>query len=154
MKTESMGDVLGDAASMVLETMFFTLPEGYTERHLPADAPVVHAVLSFSGAWSGTFELKTPVDSARAITQGFIGAMEPAEVSDERVSEVICELANMVCGSTLSQLGDDKIFHLGTPHLVHVAYGTSLERGGTVVRSLDLGGDGLLALALTIEDDA
>jgi CheY-specific phosphatase CheX len=154
-ETERIAEVLGDAANTILETMFFTMAEGYTEPLFAPDTPVLHAALSFSGAWSGTFELKAPFDSARAITQSFVGAMDPEEVPDERVGEVICELANMVCGSTLSQLGDDKIFHLGTPYLVGPEDGASLQRGpgtsDTAVRALDLGSDGLLALSLTIE---
>ena len=66
---------------------------------------------------------------ARTIGSGFLGK-EEAEISDEQTGEVVCELANMFCGSVLSRLEDKTTFHLSHPELVSVPSGTPFNPPG------------------------
>ena len=151
MQTEMISDALGDAAQSVLETMFFVSPEGTAEPAYPQEVPLLGVGLTFSGEWSGTFELQTPITSARTLAEGFVGTLDPSEVEGDKTTEVICELANMVCGSTLTRLAGDKIFDLGSPHLVSLPPlpRVAAPADSTATRALDLG-FGVIAFTLTI----
>jgi hypothetical protein len=74
---------------------------------------------------------------------GFLGR-EEAEVSDGQAGEVVCELANMICGSVLSRLESEETFQITHPELVpqEAAAGLQGEQGW-----FDLG-DGFLATSL------
>jgi CheY-specific phosphatase CheX len=142
-ETEHIAVVLGDAAQNVLETMFFMMAEGDAEASFPPDIELLRTSMTFTGEWSGTFELQTPVACARAIAESFAGADDA-----EEVGEVMCELTNMVCGSTLSQLAGDKIFDLSAPRLEPAA--NIPANAVTASRALNFG-DGIVAFALAIE---
>ena len=131
--------------------MFFVVPEGTADPACPGDVPLLGVGLTFSGEWCGTFELQTPLSSARTLTEGFIGTLDPAEVEDEKTAEVICELANMVCGSTLTRLAGDKVFDLSSPHLMNLPHRlpVAAPKDATATRALDLG-FGVIAFTLTI----
>lgn len=152
MQTEQISEALEEAAQSVLENMFFVMPEGTAEPSDSWDAPLLGARLTFSGEWRGYFELQAPLSSARTLTKGFVGALDESEVEDEKTSEVICELANMVCGSTLTRLAGDKVFDLGSPHMVSLPHTTlaPAPQDSTATSALDLG-FGTIAFTLTIE---
>ena len=154
MQAETIRAAIGSAAETVLETMFFTMPESEAEPVFPLDTKVLRTAMTISGAWSGSFELNASVDSARTIAGNFLGEFDPAEVTDEQVSAVLCELANMICGSTLSHLDGEKIFDLGSPE-------SSLVSGSgenqTVSSALGAAygmnmGDGIITLALAVAE--
>ena len=72
-------------------------------------------------------------------------AVEPGEVEPGQLSQVTCELANMVCGVTLSRMAPDAIFCLNAPQTCPAP----LEADTTeTVRWLD-SGSGLIRLALS-----
>ncbi|HVX67697.1 MAG TPA: chemotaxis protein CheX, partial [Bryobacteraceae bacterium] len=48
----------------------------------------------------------------------FLGAEDESGIQEEQVGEVLCELANMICGSVLSRLAGDLAFDLSHPELV------------------------------------
>jgi len=116
---------LAAAVEEVLETMCFTLLLSSSALSGPEAAvpgagfsnPVT-AVLQFEGSPSGEFRLSVPLTVARGVGSGFLGR-EPGEVSDCQAGEVVCELANMFCGSVLSRLEAETIFHLSHPELAH-----------------------------------
>jgi len=151
-QSEQIAEVLGSAAETVLETMFFTMAEGEAEPAFPPETNLMRTAIAFSGEWSGTFEMQTPFSCARTIAESFVGADELEEMSADKVGEVMGELANMVCGSTLSQLANDKIFDLGAPRqlrsgdpMIPVAVDAV-----TASRGLNLG-EGVVAFAMAIE---
>jgi hypothetical protein len=95
------------------------------------------------------------------MAESFTGAMDPAELPDEKVREVVAELTNMICGSTLSHWASDKIFSLGMPLWIATPE-TSLDqhtnkdprRPEAVFhgrRAFDLGG-GLLAAEIQVHE--
>lgn len=150
MATETLDDALGTSMQAVLETMFFTMPDG--ELNPLGPPPVHHRVgMTFTGACWGNFELRITADSARAIAENFTGATDPVELREEQVREVLAELTNMICGSALSQWASDKIFRLGSPQWIETP---DLATAKTVAefrgsRAFDLGG-GVLAAEIEV----
>ena len=111
---------LRDSVDEVLEKMFFaeTLGEasGPDEAgDLRADTITVE--LTFEGEPSGSMCLRLTADSAREVAADFLG-MEGAETSSDQISEVVRELANMICGSVLSRVESAATFRLGVPRIV------------------------------------
>jgi CheY-specific phosphatase CheX len=144
-RSEFVGDVLSEAAQTVLEKMFFMMADGDAEPVFAPDTELLRTSMSFSGWRSGTFEVQTPMSCARSIAESFVGADD--DMTADGVSEVMCELANMVCGSTLSHLAADRIFDLSAPSSVALP---ASEYTVTAQRGLMLG-DGLVTFAMALE---
>lgn len=138
-----------EAVASVLETMFFTAPMGLAEEEAGGDA--VEARLAFRGSPSGVFTLRVSVSGARLLASGFLGAEEDA-LSQPQTEQVICELANMLCGSFVSQLKSSESFNLSAPELV--ACGTPQEacQGTSAVRQSFELESGILTVALHLEE--
>lgn len=115
MPVSELHQVLFDSAEAVLETMFFTAVIGDTEPGA-SNAPGISARLSFRGNPSGSFGVSAPVETGRKIAASFLGVEEEA-LTEPQIGEVICELANMVCGSVLSRLESKMGFELLHPEL-------------------------------------
>jgi CheY-specific phosphatase CheX len=99
----------------VLEKMFFVRSFGEAEDD--AAEPHLVAQMSFEGDPPGSLELRVTAPAARSIAADFLGADE-SELRDGEVGEVICELANMICGSVLSRVESNTTFRLETPRIV------------------------------------
>ena len=124
-------EALAAAVEEVLETMCFSAVFSSSETAFPEqnDGCVLMAQLRFEGSPSGEFQLAIPMPPARTIGSGFLGK-EEAEISDEQTREVVCELANMFCGSVLSRLEAKTAFRLSHPDLVSVPCGTPFDPPG------------------------
>jgi CheY-specific phosphatase CheX len=111
-----LGQALREAVEEVLERMFFaeTLGEA-RDAHPSADEVAVE--LSFAGEPAGAMHLRLTSSAAGEIAADFLG-MDAAEIADTQVSEVIRELANMICGSFLSRVESAATFHLSVPRMV------------------------------------
>lgn len=143
-----VAESLAAAASDVLETMFFSsVVEEVPVSTAPPEA--VAARLPFSGARSGSFGVRLTEGAAQVIAAGFL-AEEAHEPNREQVAEVVCELANMMCGSVLSRLDRGAHFDLGPPALVDPA---ELAAPEAVCRAFDIG-DGEVAVFLRMDDQA
>ena len=107
---------LRDSVDEVLEKMFFaeTLGEASGPDKV-GDTLTVE--LAFEGEPSGSMCLRLTGDAAREIAADFLGT-EGAEISIGQISEVVRELANMICGSVLSRVESAATFHLGVPRIV------------------------------------
>ena len=138
---------LAAAAADVLETMFFAsvLAEAPVGGTVAANA--IAARLEFSGACSGAFSVRVSGGAAQVIAASFL-AEEADEPTPEQVREVICELANMMCGSVLSRLDRGAHFDLGAPAIVDAAAPAAPESAS---RAFDIG-DGEVAVFLEIEE--
>jgi CheY-specific phosphatase CheX len=108
---------LRESTVEVLETMFFisdmeaaAVPEAAT----PAPQLAVH--MTFAGSPSGWLALRADKATARSIAADFLGDDESG-VTDQQAGEMICELANMICGSVLSRTGCDATYSLSSPRL-------------------------------------
>ncbi len=108
---------LSGAVRDVLETMFFTDVLG-EQGGDASQGPALDARLSFQGGRAGAFRLAIAPAAARTVAGNFLGADDDAEISETAVTDAICELANMVCGSVLSRFNGELAFDLSHPELV------------------------------------
>jgi hypothetical protein len=100
----------------VLATMFFdeALPAPCDHGWIPAAASVRVAA---EGAHCGEFRLNVSHEVWRSIVPAFLG-IEPEEVTEAQSIQVLLELANILCGSILSQLWPDSDLTLRAPEMV------------------------------------
>ena len=147
MEPNEIQSALASAVEEVLETMCFTTVLASSEGAAPpaGGAQAITAELRFQGNPSGGFRVSAPIQLARAVSAGFLGR-EEAEVSDSEAGEVVCELANMICGSVLSRLEDQTIFQIAHPELTPSQPGACFD-GESACRWFDLG-DGRLSASL------
>ncbi len=149
MSESAEAGALSAATRDVLETMFFT--EVFGESAGPGPAPVggLEARLHFEGQRSGDFRIAIAPGPARTIAANFLGAEDEAGVPESQVSDVACELANMICGSVLSRLAADVAFDLSHPEVTPAADEDSGWPDGTA-RTFDLE-NGSLRAAIRFE---
>ncbi len=116
MPIEDLGQVLADSVAEVLEAMFFTSPVGEAEPDALRAGPCLSAALTFRGSPPGRFGVRLPPATGRRIAASFLG-QEEETLEDVQAFEVVCELANMLCGSVLSRLEKDARFDLSPPQI-------------------------------------
>jgi CheY-specific phosphatase CheX len=143
-RNQELSRMLAEATEQVLETMFFTTIEGRLDS-LPETMDTITATLSFQGELMGTFCLDLSSESAWRVAASFL-ATEPDVLPRERVAEAVCELANMICGRTLSQMQSEDTFELLAPHLE--AQPVASTAGPTHIFQLE---DGYLRVSLEIQ---
>jgi chemotaxis protein CheY-P-specific phosphatase CheC len=127
--------VLAEAASEVLETMYFTGVLGPAEEPDADRDGWVCVRLSFSGPHCGSFGVRAPGEAARTLASNFLGVDEE-EISEQQMGEVLCELANIICGATLVRLAGDARFSLTHPEIQPEG---PAQEARTVVLQLDTG---------------
>ncbi len=84
--------------------------------------------------------------SARTIAADFL-ALDAESLAPDQVEDVICELANMICGAALSRLESETSFRLGKPEILP---GGAAPRTVHAARSVDLG-HGTLTVLLELQ---
>jgi CheY-specific phosphatase CheX len=104
-----------DALQEVLGTMFFSDAVPVECRHA-AENDWISARVRFSGVPAGEMRLMLSSNLAAVFAAGFLG-IDESEVTGESSNQVICELANMVCGAILSRLHPDSLVALSAPEL-------------------------------------
>lgn len=112
---QNLEALLSEAVETVLETMFFSAPLGPAEAET-GDA-VLEARLAFHGVSSGTLTVRLSESGARMLASGFLGEDEEM-LTDSQPGQVVCELANMLCGALVSKLESDERFDLDSPELI------------------------------------
>jgi CheY-specific phosphatase CheX len=101
----------------VLETMFFAEAEPVACRHGACIAARVRFTgEQLTGRTGGELMVMLSRDLARSASAGFL-AEEVDQVTEEQVSQVSCELANIICGAILSRLYPHARVALGSPEL-------------------------------------
>lgn len=126
MTETSLRLALAESLDEVLEKMFFVRSLG--EPRDLAGEPSVTAHLTFEGDPPGWLTLRVAATAARSVAADFLGE-EESELSERQIGEVVCELANMICGSVLSRVESNTTFRLATPQLI-----ASGEEGGPAGR--------------------
>ncbi len=141
--------MFAESVASVLETMFFTSPLGLADG-MPDEASI-GARVAFRGAPSGWLHISMTEASARLLAAGFLGEDEDA-LTREQTGLVVCELANMLCGSVVSQLESQEHFDLAAPEL---AADTSVQPQAApdAEQSFELE-NGVLRVALSLETAA
>jgi len=125
MSERNLDQLLSGAVDAVLETMFFSASMGPAEPE--TGAGVLEACLAF----------------------------REDMLTDAQPGRVVCELANMLCGSLVSKLEDQESFALDTPELAPAGSETS---GGsqavpTARQSFELE-NGILTITLHLDEAA
>lgn len=109
---------LRDSVNEVLEKMFFVeTPGEASDTTGDPQANEIVVALTFQGAPSGSFLLRLTGAAAHQFAADFLG-IDEAEVSGIQTSEVVRELANMICGSVLSRVESAATFRLAAPRIV------------------------------------
>jgi len=116
MAVDQMEQDLKACAEEVLESMFFTSPLSEPVPGGRSRLDLILAQVTFRGTASGRFGVGCSMDAARSLTAAFLG-MESDTVAEQQCGEVICELANMLCGSVLSRMEPGGRFDLMTPEI-------------------------------------
>lgn len=115
MPDQEMEHLLAAAVEEVLETMFFSEATGSCEPE--ACASGFEARVAFRGEKSGFVSVRISKASARSLAASFLGESEDS-LDDSRVEQVVCELANIFCGSIVTRMESHGSFDLGTPQLL------------------------------------
>ncbi len=136
--------MLEAATSDTLETMCFFGVMGPLEE-MPAGGEWISARLTFQGDANGVFHSMLDLPAAMAIAANFLGE-EAEDVSRSRMEAVVCELANMICGSVLSNYRKDGHFELSSPEIT----GAEDEQPDQAVRRVFELESGSIALALDL----
>jgi hypothetical protein len=105
--------VLSRVGAEVLETMFFAeaVSTGCDHSWLSSSCS---AQLGFEGSHSGDFRLSVSPPAAESIASAFLG-LDPEEVTETQRSQVLLELANILCGSVLSHFWPESDLSLLEP---------------------------------------
>ena len=152
MEPNEIQTALASAVEEVLETMCFITVLANAEGNVPPEgdggSSAITAALQFHGSPSGGFRVGVPLKLARVVGAGFLGR-EEIEVSDSQAEEVVCELANMICGSVLSRLESAATFQITHPELAPPEHAVIFEGAGAN-RWFDLG-DGILTVSLELQ---
>lgn len=107
-----LNSLLAESVQEVLEAMCFTMVDALVDPPLEYLLPYLEVKLQFQGAREGEFWLLFPRQTAHAVASAFSGSDSPY---DHKTDDVVRELANVMCGSTLSRIGEDCLFDLDSP---------------------------------------
>jgi CheY-specific phosphatase CheX len=149
MSEQNLGRSISDAVNAVLETMFFSAVLGLAEPETGGD--FLEARVAFIGRLSGTLSVRLSETSARLLAADFLGE-EEAMLTDTQPGQVVCELANMLCGSLLSKMESEESFDLASSELVPSASEPVASSGAlpAASQSFELEG-GILTVTLHLE---
>lgn len=149
MTEQNFKQLLSDTVDTVLETMFFSAAWGPAEPETGGAA--LEARLAFEGNPSGTLAVCLSEQAARLLAAGFLGEEEET-LSDSQTGQVVCELANMLCGSLVSKLESEESFDIAPPELV--PFGSETDTASSAppaaCQSFELEG-GILTVTLHLE---
>lgn len=105
----SLRSACQQAMMEVLETMFFEIPLDEPVQCLAAQAGdgALAATASFGGSLTGSLTVMLDGDAARSLAASFLG-MDPGMEEDgpgpAELRSVVIELANVLCGATMSRM--------------------------------------------------
>jgi len=137
---------VNECTAQVLERMFFLRAHGETESPAFLAHSGVVCEVNFDGSPSGRLAIWVSLQAAWFIAANFLGK-DSGELAELEVSQVVCELANMICGAVLSRIESGTTFSLGSPRLLS---GWNPSGADALVR-LAIPDAGDLAVILSIE---
>jgi len=119
-------EVLSLSAGETLGSMFFTPILGSHE--ITGEPPYIRVRICFLGgvmaighsdsaAPGGHLDVEVSREAADLIAANFLAA-DSSSVPDHRVDDVLCELANIVCGNVLSAIASRPGFTLLSPEII------------------------------------
>jgi CheY-specific phosphatase CheX len=144
---QTLAQVLARCTEEVLEQMFFVRPVSDPDAGDSPACPHIVADVDFAGEPPGHLILSVSTQAARSIAADFL-AEEEGVLSQQQVEEVVCELANIICGSVLTRLGSRTLFRIGSPRLVAQTRSTGSQPAA--IQSLHIW-NGNLTVAMSTE---
>lgn len=108
----AMRPVLARSVEQTLEIMCFAEAVETAGDALP-DRAVVAACVEVAGDLEGRFQLAADARAARLLAASFLA--RDGEPEDAEAGPVLCELANIICGSMLTRLDPGASFTLSEP---------------------------------------
>jgi CheY-specific phosphatase CheX len=150
MAPSEFAELMPPCCTEVLDSMYFTtvFDMDTSDTLLPSDQEGYDFTLHFAGDICGIFGLRVNTGAARSIAANFLGEDE-ANISADESSEVMGELANMLCGSIVSNVPSDHKFVLSHPERTI----DSAEYGKPIVVHFDTD-YGLITTWVALEQDA
>lgn len=144
-----LSQALAEAVGEILEKMFFidTSESGPEDGTRLSAEDAIAARLTFDGDPPGWLQLQVDCPQARSLAADFLGE-EPCDVSAKKMEEVVCELANMICGSVLSRVEGTTDFHLAAPAITLDNEAASMSVTASQAFSLP---DGVLKVIMAME---
>lgn len=139
---------LEEAVLEVLETMCFEFPADEPSAGEPAVDGTVQAVARFAGSARGALRVALAGEAPRRLAAAFLG-MDETEVGAQKVLQMASELANMLCGATLSRLAPHGRLRIATPE---AGWGGEPSGGGGWLRFPLEGGE--VAVTLKWEEES
>jgi len=136
--TQSIPDLLVNTAAEALGTMFFTPVTRRLKGSFVAnttDTLLVRIPFLAGSQSNGALDVRVSSEGAQWIASSFL-ASDGATVPEYRVNDVICELANVICGSLLSVMLTDRGFRLLTPEVLREKFPD--QRPSSFEESLEL----------------
>lgn len=110
------------AAMEVLEAMFFEIPEGEPCQGEAPGEEIPQAGTRFVGSVTGTFQVAVEPFILQRMTANFLGREDSQTVTPAEQDLVLCELNNMLCGSSLSRMNPTGRIRIDQPHTYQGAW--------------------------------
>lgn len=139
---------LEEAALEVLETMCFEFPADEPREGGPPAGPVTGAVARFEGSLRGELRVALSGGAPRRLAAAFLG-IDEEEVREQDELLMAAELANMLCGATMSRLEPQGRLRIAAPEPGRGP--CACPAGGWLTFPLE---QGEMAVALCCEEEA
>ncbi|MEJ5370165.1 MAG: chemotaxis protein CheX [Bryobacteraceae bacterium] len=139
---------LEEAVLEVLETMCFEFPVAEPEEGEAPQKEGVHAAARFDGSLKGVLRIALTGEAPRRLAAAFLGLADD-EVGERETMQMACELANMLCGATMSRLEPHGRLRIAAPEASRVTGAC----GGACWLCFPLEA-GLLAATLCLEEES
>jgi CheY-specific phosphatase CheX len=114
MEEPALRRALEDAVLEVLETMCFEFPAGDPEEGGLAEGERLAARARFEGSLRGELRVALEGAAPRRLAAAFLG-IEEEEVREQDELQMAAELANMLCGATMSRLEPQGRLRIAAP---------------------------------------
>lgn len=132
----------------VLETMFFCSILHSSPGPFLGEA--ISANLRFEGSPSGIVTVDLSSIAAREMSATFLG-IEADVVSDSQMDQVVGELANIICGHTLSKASFGETFRLTHPEIVRAVSARPFDSTSGIVLQIE---NGFFAAFIGLDPDS
>jgi CheY-specific phosphatase CheX len=116
--------LIEETLSYVLEQMAMVFTDAHDGEAVAPPAGRLVAEVRFEGASSGRLQVAASRAALLEIASGVLGSEPDAEETADAISDVLCELANVVLGNLLPRLaGEELVFTLTAPEVLPDADG-------------------------------
>ena len=113
----SLRSACHQAVVEVLETMFFELPLDAPEESSGPSPAGCAATARFDGSLTGSLTMVLTGDLPRTLASSFLG-LDEQEAGPAEWQSVVIELANVLCGATMSRMEPSGRLHIEQPRIV------------------------------------